>query len=149
MFGFVGDGDFCEVREGRKGGFFALIQEIGGEGSIVVFRGGENYGVVGLIGLEEDFGGIEVATTDAADDLGEEMEGALFRGEIGEREGGIGLNDADGGEAREIEAFGDGLGADDNVDCAGFQIVVEGIKGGFFVVVSVETGDFCVLEEFI
>lgn len=52
-----------------------------------------------------------MATADAPDDLSEKFVGAFFGGEVGEGEAGIGLGDADGGEAVKVEAFGESLGA--------------------------------------
>ncbi len=54
--------------------------------------------MIRLIGLDDNRGGVEVTAADATDDLGEELERALFGGEIGEGEAGVGLDDADGGE---------------------------------------------------
>lgn len=42
---------------------------MGGESVVIVFDGGSDDGVVGLVGLEKNFGSIEVATADATDDL--------------------------------------------------------------------------------
>lgn len=39
-----------------------------------------------------------MATTDPTDNLGEQLKGALFGGEIGEGEAGVSLDDADGGK---------------------------------------------------
>lgn len=103
--------------------------------------------MIRLIGLDDNRGGVEVAAADATDDLSEELERALFGGEIGEGEAGIGLNDADGGEMRQIEPAGEGLGADEDVNIAGFDIVVECGEVFGFLVVTVKTGDFSLWEE--
>ena len=67
--------------------------------------------MVGLEGLDDDGSVGEVAATDAPDDLGQEVEGFFFGGEIGESKAGISADDANGGEVGEVEAFGEGLGA--------------------------------------
>ena len=68
-----------------------------------------------------------MAATDATDDLSQKFKGFFFGGEIGEGEAGVGLDDADRGEEREVEATGDGLSSDDNVEVAVFNF------GKFFV----------------
>jgi len=103
--------------------------------------------VIWLIGLDDNRGGVEVAAADAADDLSEELERALFGGEIGEGEAGIGLNDADGGEMRQIEPAGEGLGADEDVNIAGFDVIIEGGEVFRFFIIPVKTGDFGLWEE--
>lgn len=84
-------------------------------------------GMVWLISLNKDFGGIEVTAADAADNLSEELKSMLLGGEIGETKATIGLDDADGGEERKIKAFCDGLSTDDDVDVAVFYLVVESV----------------------
>ena len=73
-----------------------------------------NSGVVRLVGLDENCG-ILVAAVGATDDLGEQLEGAFFAAEVGEGKAGIGLDDAEGSEIGKIKAFGDHLGADDDI----------------------------------
>lgn len=103
--------------------------------------------MVRLVGLDDDRGSVEVAATDAPDDLSEEFEGAFLGGEIGEGEAGVGLNDTYGGEAGKVEAAGESLGADEDVDGAIFDFVIErGEVFGLFVV-AVETADGGVGEE--
>ena len=55
-------------------------------------------GMVGLEGLDKNIGGVEVATADAANNLGKKLKSALFGGIIGEGEAGVGLDDAYGGK---------------------------------------------------
>lgn len=100
FFGFISDGEAGEVSERRKVGFLAVFGQIFGEFRKIGSHGGLEDGVIWLIGLDDNGGGVEVAAADATDDLSEELERALFGGEIGEGEAGIGLNDADGGEMR-------------------------------------------------
>lgn len=65
---------------------------------VVILNGVVDGGSVGLVGLNDGIGGLEMATTDAAEDLSEKMEGFLLGGIVGEREARVGLDDADGGE---------------------------------------------------
>ncbi len=104
--------------------------------------------MVGLVGLDNGGGRIEVAAADTTEDLGEELESALGSGKIGERKPGVGLDDADGSEMRQIEAASEGLGADEDVDVAVFDVVIEAGEGVGFFVVAVEAGDFGSGEEF-
>lgn len=146
-FGFVGEGEFGEVGEGREEGGAAVLEEGAVEERVVVGDGGGDDGVGGLEGLDENGGLVEMTAADATDDLGEEVEGALFGGEVGEGEAGVGLDDADSGEFGEVETFGDGLGADENVDFAEFEGVKAGGDGFGFFVVGVEAGDVGIGEE--
>ena len=141
-FGFEGEAEAGEVGIGREGGATALLEEIVGEGWIVGGEGGFDDGMIGLVGLDDDAGGVKVAATDAADDLGEKFEGAFFGGEIGEGEAGVGLDNADGGELWEVETAGEGLGADEDLVDTGFDVGIECGEGFGFEVVAVKTGDF-------
>ncbi len=147
LLGLVGDAEAGEIGEGWHLLFAAFFQEVIGESGEIGFNCGGDDGVVGPVRLDEDFGEVEVATTDAADDLGEKLEGALFGGEIGESEARVGLDDADGGEMGEIETAGESLSADENVDIAGVDVVVVGGETVSFLIITVKTGDFCVGEE--
>lgn len=142
FFGFVGDGEAGEVGEWGHFLTAALFDEIVGKGGEVGLEGGLDDGVFGLESLDDDAGDVEMSAPDAADDLGEEFEGAFFGGEIGEGETGIGLDNADGGEVGKIEAAGESLGADEDLDFAGFDVVIEVGEVGAFFVVAVEAGDF-------
>ena len=115
-----------------------------------VVGGGAEFddGVVGLVGLDDDLR-VLVTAVGATDDLGEELEGAFFATEVGEGEAGIGLDDTEGSEFGQVEAFGNHLGADDDVDMAGFDCVV-GVDEGFLGLrVGVEAGDFGIWKKFI
>ncbi len=142
FFGFVGDGEAGEVRE--WGHFLAatLFDEIVGKSGEVGFEGGLDDGMFGLESLDDDASDVEMSAPDAADDLSEEFEGAFFGGEIGEGEAGIGLDNADGSEVGEVEAASESLGADEDLDFAGFDVVIEVGEVGAFFVVAVEAGDF-------
>ena len=99
VFGFVGEGEFEKEGIGGEGGAAAVLYDVVVE-TLVVAGGGElDDGVVWLVGLDDDVG-ILVAAVGASDDLGEELEGALFGGKIWKGEAGVGLDDAEGGEVR-------------------------------------------------
>lgn len=147
FFGFIGDGEASEVSERGEVGFLAVFGEIFGETGEIGLQSSLEDGVIGLIGLDNNRGGIEVTTTDTTDDLGEKLESALLGGEIRESKAGIGLDNADGGEMGEIKTTGKGLGADEDIDGAGFNVVVEGGEILGFLVVAVKSGDFGLWEK--
>ncbi len=118
------------------------IGVVGGEG---VFDEGR----VGLEGLDDDGGGRKVATTDATDDLSEKLESFFFGREVGEGKSGVGLDDADRGEAGKVEATRNGLGADDDLDVAVFDFGIERIEGFAFFVVGVKAGDTSLSKKFV
>lgn len=147
FFGFVGDGEASEVGERGEVGFLAVFGEIFGKTGEIGSQSSLEHGVIGLVGLDDNRGGVEVAATDATDDLGEKLKSALFGGKVRESEAGIGLDDADGGEVGKIETTGEGLGADEDIDGAGFDVVVEGGEILGFLVIAVKPGDFGLWEE--
>ncbi len=81
-FGFIGDREASEVRKRRKMLFTAFFKQVGGKGGVVGGEGGANGGVVRLVGLDNDVSGVEVAASDTADNLGEELKSMLFSSKI-------------------------------------------------------------------
>lgn len=148
VFSFGGDSELCEVSKGWKKLAAAFFNEVIVEAEVVGVGGEVDDGRVGLVGLDDDRGGIEVAATDTADDLGEELEGFFFGGEVGKGEAGVGLDDGYRGEMGKVETTRNGLGADEDLDGAGFDFVVEGIERFAFFVVGVEACDASVGEKF-
>lgn len=147
FFGFVGDGEAGKVGERGEVGFLAVFGEVFGKSGEIGFQSGLENWMVGLVSLDDNRGGIEVTAADATDDLGEELESTLFGGKIGQGEASIGLDDANGGKMGEIEAAGEGLGADEDVNGTGFDIVIEGGEVLGFLIVAVKTGDFGLWKE--
>jgi len=147
FFGFVCNREAGEVGIGREFAGATFIEEIFGESGEVGVHGSADDGVVGLVGLDDDFGTIEVTAADATDDLGEKFKSTFLGGEIGERETGVSLDDTDGGEVGKVKAASEGLGANEEVDFAGFDIIIELGETGFFVVVAVEARDGSFGEE--
>ena len=68
--------------------------------------------------LDKDFA-LDFAAASPSGDLGEELEGAFACAEVGHLESDVGVDDSDEGDAGEVEAFGDHLGADEDVDFTG------------------------------
>ncbi len=90
----------------------AELHLLGDEAGEVVACGHLHGVVVGVVGLDEDFAG-EVAASGASADLGEELEDAFGGAEVGHAEGVVGADDADEGDAVDVVALGDHLGADE------------------------------------
>lgn len=147
FFGFVSNIEAGDVSIGWEFLGVALFQEIIGKFGVISGQGGFNDGVIGLESLDDDFGFVEVSATDATDDLGEELESALFGGKIWQRKTAIGLDDADGGEMGKIEAASESLRADEKIDFAGFDIRIEAGEVFIFLIITVETGDVGFREE--
>ncbi len=118
------------MGEGRVLKLLADIEFLGDEAVEVVVTGKLDGGGVGGGGLDDDFSG-EVSTTGAAGDLGEELEGALTSAEVGGVEGEVGIEDADECDVGEVEAFGDHLGAEEDVDLFGTE-VAKGVAESVF-----------------
>lgn len=148
LFSLGSDGELGEVSKGWEELSFAFFDEVVVKAEVIGLDGEIDDWRVGLVGLDDDRGGVEMAAANATDDLGEELESSFFCSEIGEGEAGVGLDDADGGKVGKVEAARDGLGADEDLDVAGFNFVIEGVEGFAFFVVGVEAGDFDVGEEF-
>ena len=118
-----------------------------GEGFVILFYSEvDNWGAR-LEGLNENFGGIEVAATDAPDYLGNKLKSAFLGGIIWEKEASISLDNADGGEFWQIETFGDGLGANDDVDFTITNRLVHGVEWAVFGAISIKTHDVCIFEK--
>lgn len=142
FFGFVGDGEASEISEGRESLLAAFIEQILGKSGKIGFYGGLDNGVIGLISLDDNAGGIEMPASHTANNLGEEFESTFFGGEIRESKASIGLNNAYGGQMGQIEAASQSLGADQDVNGARFDGLIEVGEIGVFLVIAVKTGDF-------
>lgn len=112
-----------ELDEAGVGGIVehaAEAQLFGGEGLVVVVQGGLDGVVLGVVGLEDNSAGA-VAAAGAAGELDEEVVGALDGAEVGEAEIGVGGEHAGEGDVGEMVAFGDHLGADEDLGAAGAE----------------------------
>lgn len=67
-------------------------------------------------------------TANPTDNLSEKFESFFFGREVWEREASVSLDDADGGEMREVESAGDGLSANQDVDLASLDVVVKSVE---------------------
>ena len=106
----------------------ALVGFGGHEGGEVALDEGLHDGVFGGEGLEEDLAwGFGAAG--AAGDLVVELDGSFGGAEVAAGEAEVGVDHADEGEVGEVPAFGDDLGADDEVDLAGLD-AGGGLGGG-------------------
>lgn len=145
--GFIGKAKFGEISKGGELAFLAVGKQDLIERRIVAGYGELDGRVFGLISLDKDMGVGVMTTADSPDDLSEKMEGAFGGGEVGEMKATVGLDDADSDEMREVQAFGESLSADEEVNFAGFD---GGVKRGEIVgfsVVGIKTGDFGLRKE--
>src|SRR5207247_3713026 len=71
--------------------------------------------------LHEDFA-LHLTTAGASGHLGEQLEGPFARAEVGDVQAEVGVHDPHQGYVWEMEAFGDHLRADQNVDFAGPEV---------------------------
>lgn len=147
FFSFVGDGEAGEISIRREFLTPAPGEEIVGKASKIRLKCQSDSGVVGLIGLDDDVGVVKVTTTNSTDNLIKQFKSAFFGGKIGQSEPRIGLDDADGGEQRKIEAARQGLSADQDLNLAGFDRLIEFAQGSIFIVITVKTADFGLWEE--
>ncbi len=114
------DDDVSQDGVGRVMHPAAVLKFLGGKSGVVVSGGELNGIVVGVIGLDEHFAG-EVSATGSAGDLGEELKGAFGGAEVGQAKRKVCTDHADEGDAVNIVAFGDHLGADEEVDFTGME----------------------------
>ncbi len=105
--------------------------------------------MVWLVGLNKNLGGFLVTAPDAPDNLGQELKSVFFRGEIREAEAGVGLDNTYGGKQRQIKTFGNSLGADNDVEITVFNLVIKSIKSFGLLIISIETSNVGVFEEFL
>ncbi len=113
-----------EQGEALEGGIEELLAELDFlvvEALEIMATGVLDGGMEGGEGLDEDFA-FDIAAAGAASDLGEELKGAFAGAEVGEVQAEVGMDDADEGDVGEVEAFGDHLGADEDVDAAEAEV---------------------------
>jgi hypothetical protein len=83
----------------------------------VVMPGKLNGGMMRGEALDEDLA-LDIATAGAAGHLREELERALAGAKVRQMQGEVGVDDADERDIREMQALGDHLRADEDVDLA-------------------------------
>ncbi len=101
------------------------------ESEIIVIAGVEDGGLAGLESLDDD--GAPIVAADrapaAARDLANQLESSLGRAEVGDRHGEVGVEHAHELHIGEIEAFGDHLRADQEIDLA----AAKGVEGSLVI----------------
>ena len=100
------------------------------------------------VGLNDDFA-LEFATTCTASDLGEELKGALASAKIWHMQTEVCVEHSYEGDVGKVEAFGDHLGADDDVDFTLAEFL-QGITERVFAAhgIGVDAGDSCLWKYF-
>lgn len=135
------------VDIGRQAELFAELEFLAGEAFVVVAPGELDGGAMRSEGLNEDLADA-VAAAGAAGDLSQELEGAFAGAEIGKVEAEIGVEDSDQSDIGKIEAFGDHLRPDEDVEAAGaesFEGVAESVLPAHGV--GIDAGDAGVGED--
>ena len=99
--------------------------------------------------LDDDFA-FDIAASGAPGDLGEELEGAFARAEIRHVQAEVGVDDADQRDVRKMQALGDHLRADQDVDFAGAKIAEDAAVIVLALQrVGIHAGDARVREKFL
>ena len=106
----------------RRVAELGALLELGGGEAVEIEALGELDRVGGRLEALHDDHALEVAAARAAGDLGEELEGAFGGAEVRQLQREIGVDDAHQRHAREVEALGDHLRAEEHVVSAGAEI---------------------------
>ncbi len=114
------------MGEGRILEGLAVLNLLRGVAVVIVLSGKLDGRTVWGEGLNEDLS-LDLATPRSTCDLNKELEGALRCSEIRQIQGKIGVEDPDEGDVRKVEALGDHLGANQNVQLLGAE-VTQGIS---------------------
>lgn len=142
-------GEDSAVGEGREGKLAAHFHFLLGVAIEVVLAGELNAGAVGSEGLDDDFA-LEFAAPGAPGDLGDELKGALAGAEVRDVEAEVCVKDSHQGDVGKMEAFGDHLGADEDVDFLGFEFAEDVLEGVFAAHgIGIDAGEFCFGEDFL
>ncbi len=113
---------FTRRTPGGYGGL-TRVGQLGAHERVVVVRDRASYGVVTRHArLDDDFPALGSAAR-ASRDLAEQLEAAFRRAEVGQVDADVRIDDADERDVREIEALGDHLGAEQDVDFAAAHAV--------------------------
>src|SRR5690554_4472225 len=128
------------MAEGGVAHRLALCELVLSKGRKIVVLGGEEAVVLRGVGLNDDLSGA-VGAAGAAGDLGEKLEGALGGAEVREVEAHVREHDADQRDVGEVVAFGDHLGADEDVDLASTKAAQKLLEARAAAGVAVEAGD--------
>ena len=136
------------VGEGGVAKLFSEVELLVGVAAEVVMAGKLNGGGVWCVGLDDDFS-FKLTTSGPTCDLGEQLEGALTGAEIGNVQAEVCVEHTNEGDIGEVQAFGDHLGADDDVDFA-LAKFLQGITQRVFTAhgVGVDACDSCLWEYF-
>ena len=106
----------------RRVAELGALLELGGGEAVEVEPLGELDGVGSRLEALHDDHALEVPAAGATGDLGEQLEGALGGAEIRQLQRKVGVDDADEGHAREVEALGDHLRAEEHVVFTGAEV---------------------------
>ena len=136
------------VGEGRVAELFSEVELLVSVAEEVVVAGELDGGRVRGEGLDDDFA-LELTTASPAGDLGQQLEGALTGAEIGNMQAEVGIQYADQSDVGEMQALGNHLGANDDIDLALAELS-QGVAQGVLAAhgVRIDAGDACLRENF-
>ena len=124
----------------------AFFEQIFIKTGIIAACGEANNLVVWLVTLNKNIT-VLMAAIGAPDNLSEELETAFFGGEVWETEVGVGLDNTESAEFREVETLGKHLSTDNNIVGAVVYLLIDAVEflvgGG----VGVEAANLGVREE--
>ena len=118
--------DVGEGGEGRVAHEGTELDLLFVEAGVVLSRGESDGVVFGVKGLDENAAG-DGSPPCPAGGLREELEAAFGGAEIGHGEADVGVDDSDEGDVGDVVAFGDHLGAGENVEFTGAHGVEEAL----------------------
>lgn len=135
------DGDEEGVEVGGVLEFFPEREFLFSEAVVVVVACELDGGVLRGMGLDDDLAEA-IAAPGASGDLGEELKGAFAGAKVRHMEAEIGVENSDEGDIGEVEAFGDHLCAEKDLDFSCFEIP-EGITEFIFAAhaIGIDAGD--------
>lgn len=141
------EGDVDEAEEGWVAEDASVLDLAFEHFGVVVVDNVADGLVPGVVGLDDDLALVAVATCAAAN-LGHLLECPFEGAEVGEIDEIVGGEDSDDADVVEVEAFGDHLGAYEDVDFAFLEVGEEfGVVVLLEGAVEVHTSDVCFGEE--
>ena len=118
LLGVAAAEDMADEVAARRVAELGAAGELGRGEALEVAALGELHGLGGGLEGLHDHRALEPSAARAARDLGEELEGALGGAEIRQLEREVGVEDPDQRHAREVQALGDHLGAEQDIQLA-------------------------------
>ena len=116
-----------EARERRQAGTATLFERLGAELPVPLEHEHPQQGVLGVVGLEQHASGA-VAAAGPPGDLEQQLGHALGGTEVDAEQPGVGVQDRDEGDVREVMPLREHLGAHHRVDLAGVHAIEQRLQ---------------------